>query len=192
MKVLALLAALVPILACSLLVLALACSSASIATVQLVSGTYVLSVVDGTNGCAIAGVTEGATVQGVPLTVSQAVDAGTPQNMTVTLGGSPGALLAGVMGTTTLAGTVGNDQVTLTPEAPDSGATPSGALNGCSYTANASLQLNFSGDTVQGTMTYTLNLTGSTCGALVNCQTVQAMSGVLLPPPSSDSGAHDG
>jgi hypothetical protein len=159
--------------------LAAACSSASTASVPNVSGTYVLSVVDGTNACKIAGVREGSAISGVPLTVSQ--NTVTPQNMTATLGGAAGALLSGVTGTTTLTGTIGGYQATLTPASPDSGAPPSGTLNGCTYAASASLSLNFAGDTVQGTMTYTLVTSGSNCEALANCQTVQALAGVLTP-----------
>ena len=165
-----------------------ACSSASTSTAPNVSGTYLLSVVDGTNGCQIAAVTEGTTVSGVPLTVMQSSI--TMQDMTVTLGGAPGALLNGVAGTTTLTGTLGSYQATLTPEAPDSGNVPSGTLDGCTYLANPSLVLNFAGDTVQGTMTYTLTTSGNNCTTLANCQTVQALSGVLQPP--TDSGASDG
>lgn len=158
-----------------------ACSAASIATVPIVSGTYTMTVYDGQNQCEIAGVTQGSTTTGVPLTVSQAEDAGTPQNMTVVLGGNAGALLTAVMGSNILTGTFGNNQVTLTPETPDSGTTPTGTLNGCTYAANASLVLNFQGDTVQGTMTYTLNLSGNNCAPLYNCTTTQALAGVLTP-----------
>jgi hypothetical protein len=164
-----------------------ACSSASTAQVPNVSGTYLLSVIDGTNACRIAGITEGSALSGVPLTVSQSSI--TPQNMTAILGGAPGALLSGVTGTTTLTGTIGSYQATLTPASPDSGTVPTGTLNGCTYTASASLSLNFAGDTVQGTMTYTLVTSGSNCDTLANCQSVQALAGVLMP--MSDSGASD-
>jgi hypothetical protein len=166
-----------------------ACSAASIASVPNVSGTYLVSFVDGINTCKIAGVTEGASTSGVPLTVAQSSI--TPQNMTVTLGGAPGSLLSGVTGSATLTGTLGSYQATLTPESPDSGNVPSGTLDGCTYQASASLALNFAGDTVQGTMTYTLTTSGSNCNALSNCQTVQALSGVLQPPVV-DGGASDG
>ncbi len=165
-----------------------ACSAASTATPGNVSGTYLVSVIDGTNTCAIAGVTEGTAILGVPLVVSQ--DAATQTQMTVVLGGAPGALLSGVTGTSTMVGTFGGNQVTLAPVSPDSGTVPMGTLNGCTYTANASLSLNFAGDTVQGTMTYTLVTSGSNCDSLSNCQTVQALAGVLQPP--ADSGASDG
>lgn len=165
-----------------------ACSSASTSTAPDVSGTYLLSVVDGTNGCQIAGVTEGTTVAGVPLVVTQSTI--TQQDMTVILGGAPGALLNGVAGSTTLTGTLGSYQATLTPEAPDSGNVPMGTLDGCTYSATPSLILNFAGDTVQGTMTYTLITSGNNCTTLANCQTVQALSGVLQAP--ADSGASDG
>jgi hypothetical protein len=167
-----------------------ACSAASTASVPNVSGTYALSVVDGTNTCEIAGVTEGTSTSGVPLMVSQ--DSVTPQNMTVVLGGNAGALLSTVMGSSTLTGTLGSYQVLLTPESPDSGAPPMGMLDGCSYSAAATLTLNFAGDTVQGTMIYTLNTSGSTCQPLYNCQTVQALSGVLTPGPADASSDHDG
>jgi hypothetical protein len=167
-----------------------ACSAASTASVPNVSGTYALSVVDGTNTCEIAGVTEGTSTSDVSLTVSQ--DSVTPQNMTVVLGGNAGALLNTVMGSSTLTGTLGSYQVVLTPDTPDSGSVPSGTLNGCMYQAAASLTLNFAGDTVQGTMIYTLNTSGSTCQPLYNCQTVQALSGVLTPGPADASADHDG
>jgi hypothetical protein len=170
-------------------VVAVACSAASTASVPNVSGTYTLSVVDGTNTCDIAGVSEGTSTSGVPLMVSQ--DSVTPQNMTVVLGGNAGALLGAVMGSSTLTGTLGSYQVVLTPDTPDSGSVPTGTLNGCMYQATATLTLNFAGDTVQGTMIYTLNTTGTTCQALENCQTVQALSGVLVPG-AADSGRDDG
>ncbi len=173
-----------------LLAVAAACSAASTASVPSVSGTYALSVVDGTNTCRIAGVTEGTSTSDVPLTVLQ--DSITPQNMTVVLGGNAGALLNTVMGSSTLTGTLGSYQAVLTPESPDSGPLPMGMLDGCSYSAAATLTLNFAGDTVQGTMVYTLNTSGSTCQSLYNCQTVQALSGVLTPAPADASADHHG
>jgi hypothetical protein len=155
------------------------CSAASAATVPNVAGTYTLSVVDGTNACLIMGVTVGMAASGVPLIVSQS--SVTPQNMTVIVGGDPGTLLSTVTGTTTLTGTLGSYQATVTPVSPDSGTTPSFTLDGCAYTVEASLSLNFAGDTVQGTMTYTLLTSGNNCNALANCQTVQAFAGVLIP-----------
>jgi len=157
-----------------------ACSAASTANVPNVSGTYLMSVVDGTNGCMLAGVTERVAIPGVPLIVSQ--DTVTPQNMTVVLGGSPGMVLTGLAGTTTLTGTLGSYQATLVPEQPDAGNPPTGKQGSCTYTASPSLLLNFSGDTVQGTMTYTLSTTGGNCQSLINCQTVQAFAGVLTSP----------
>jgi hypothetical protein len=158
------------------------CSAASAVTVPNVSGTYTLSVVDGTNACLIAGITDGMATSGVPLMVSQSSI--TPQNMTVIVGGSPGALLSTVAGTTTLTGTLGSYQATVTPVSPDSGSTPSFTLDGCMFQVQASLSLNFAGDTVQGTMTYTLLTSGNNCSALANCQTVQAFAGVLIPGDS--------
>jgi hypothetical protein len=173
-----------------LLAVAAACSAASTASVPSVSGTYALSVVDGTPSCKIAGVTEGTSTSDVPLTVSQ--DSVTPQNMTVVLGGNAGALLGTVMGSNILTGTLGGYQAVLTPESPDSGPPPMGMLDGCSYSAAATLTLNFAGDTVQGTLIYTLNTSGSSCQPLYNCQTVQALSGVLTPGAADASGGHDG
>ncbi len=126
----------------------------------------------------------------MPLTVSQSSI--TPQDMTATLGGTPGALLGAVAGTSTLTGTLGSYQATLTPESPDSGTVPMGMLGGCTYTASPSLSLNFAGDTVQGTMTYTLVLSGDDCDSLQNCQTVQALAGVLTATGDGGAEAGDG
>lgn len=169
---------------------ALSCSAASTATVLDVAGTYTLSVVDGTNDCGVANVTPGRSVGGVPLTITQAYDAGVPQTLTVTLGGAPGQSLTSAVGTNVLTGTLGGAQATLTPAPIDAGA-PTVDASSCSYTTNASLGLSFAGNTVQGTLTYTLSTTGLGCGALASCQTVQAFAGVLAPAVDLDASRRD-
>lgn len=162
-----------------------ACSAASTATVANVAGTYSLSIVDGTNACQLSGVHEGGATSGTLLQVAQ--DSTTPQNMSVTLEGAAGQVLSASVGTNVMIGTLGGLQATLAPGGPDGGVAPnppSLSSGGCSFTVNASLLLNFAGDTVQGTMTYTLVTSGAACGALATCQTVQALAGVLTPGDS--------
>jgi hypothetical protein len=171
-----------------LLAALVACSAASTATVLNVAGTYSLSVADGTNGCNLANVSQGHVTQGVPLGVVQ--DSGTPQDMTVTVGGATGAVLTTATGTNVLTGTLGGAQATLVPALLDAGVPTVDASN-CSYTTNASLLVNFAGDTVQGTLTYTLSTTGNGCGTLAACQTVQALSGVLSSPENLDASSRD-
>jgi len=152
------------------------CSAASTATVLSVAGTYSVSVVDGANACGIPLVTQGKVTAGVPLSIAQ--DAAIPQNMTVTVGGTTGSILSTVAGTNVLTGTLGGSQATLVPEALDAGI-PSVDAAGCSYTTSVSMAASFAGDTVQGTLTYTLTTAGNACGALASCQTVQALAGAM-------------
>jgi hypothetical protein len=165
--------------ALTLAALVVGCSAASTATVLTVAGTYSMSIVDGTNPCNIPKVTPGQVTAGVSLAVVQ--EAGVPQNMTVTLGGTTGTILTDVAGTNVLQGTLGGNQVTLVPAALDSGV-PTVDGSGCSYSTNVSLAATFAGDTVQGLMTYTLTTTGNSCGTLSTCQTVQALAGALTTP----------
>jgi hypothetical protein len=156
-----------------------ACSAASTATVQVIAGTYHLSLVDGMNGCGMKGINEGQVTPDIPLTVTQ--DPVTPQNVTVVLGGPVGTTLTSAVGTDEMTGTLGGSQVTLAP-GPLDGSMPMGAVGNCMYSTLASLSLNFVGDTVQGTMTYSLlTNNASNCGDLPSCQTVQAIAGVLAP-----------
>lgn len=156
-----------------------ACSSASTATVANVSGTYALSIVDGADACKLAGITQGTVDQTATLVVTQ--DSTIPQNVTATLGGGAGKTLATAAGTAVLTGTLGGQQITLLPEALDGGVAPTSDPGGCPVTTNATLTLSFAGDTVQGTLVYTLTPGANTtaCNALNGCQTVQAIAGAL-------------
>jgi hypothetical protein len=159
------------------------CSAASTTNVNQYQGNYTLTLVDGANTCALAGLAEGQSQTSIPLSVVQ--NQFTPQDMEVTLGGSAGTLMASLVGTSVLVGTLGGSQVTLTP-GPIDGSTPMGAKGMCTFQTSVSVSLNFGGDTVQGTIVYSDVTNGaSECGLLRNCQTTLAIAGVLV---SSDAG----
>jgi hypothetical protein len=74
---------------------------------------------------------------------------------------------------------VGGTTVTLLATSGDAAT----VVGDCGVTTNASLALNFAGNTVQGTMTYTVNDNGGAgCNALAGCMSVQAVSGVIATP----------
>ncbi len=159
------------------------CSAASTAVVPQLAGAYQAWVVEGANGCQIQGLAEGAATSGVPVTVTQ--DSQTPQNATLTMGGAPGALLASLVGTDALTGTLGYLQpgvmtATLVPAAIDA-SVPTVTSGACSYTVSAALNATFAGDTVQGTLIYSFSPSAGSSCPLTSCQSVLAVAGVLAP-----------
>jgi hypothetical protein len=60
-----------------------------------------------------------------------------------------------------------------------------GTQGNCAYTTDGAVEATFTGDTMQGTVTYTRVTNGNPdCGALTGCKTTQQFSGAR--PPSGD------
>jgi hypothetical protein len=148
-------------------------SSSTTLTSADVAGSYTVDVTNGQNGCNMGGWTDGAMSTGIGVTVAQ-----NGTQLTATVGGLVGAFLSAGLGTNTFTGPLVGESATMTAT-----GTVQVAQGSCTFTTNATIQAAFSGDTMQGTVTYQRVpvSTSSGCAALQGCMSVQNFSGVRPP-----------
>lgn len=158
----------------------LACSGSSTTTVTGppadISGSYTVDVTDqSANACNISGWTQGSSSAGIPVEVTQ-----NGALATATVTGIVGAAMQLSIGTSSFSGNVAGTVATLSVM-----GSKLDSQGNCMFTTNATLVAEFTGDTMQGTVTYTRATDGSSdCAGLVGCQNVQQFSGAR--PPSGD------
>src|SRR5258708_5571877 len=148
--------------------LATACSGSSSTTTFTganVSGNYTVNVTNGSNGCNMGGWTDGAMSSGIAVALSQ-----NGTQLTATVGGVVGLFMTAGIGTNTFSGALVGSQGSMTAT-----GTVQGAQGSCTFTTNATVNATFSGDTMQGTVTYTRVPTAqsSGCAAIQGCQSIQ-------------------
>lgn len=165
----------VPSLACLALTAVAACGGGGDFVVASdFTGTYDVAITNKQNGCAFEKWNVDETSRGIPIVVAQDAAAG----LTGEVQGGAGVLLGLWLGTNRFtAGTVSGDLGTLTIH----GTNVQKKL-GCSYTLTAEASFRLTGNTIEGTMTYTAVTNKSPdCGALEGCKTVQALAGSRPP-----------
>jgi hypothetical protein len=161
-------------LACALALTGLACSSSTTSAPPVnVTGKYTVDVTDEANGCNIANWMQGQQSMGIPVTVTQQ-----GASVTATVTGLVGAFMVAGIGTNTFSGTLTGGNTTMTAT-----GTVQGTQGSCTFTTNATVQAAFSGDTMQGTVTYTRipTMATSACASLQGCQSVQSFAGARPP-----------
>lgn len=158
------------------LALAAACggsSSSSTLTSANVAGAYTVDVTNTSNGCNLGNWMDNAMSTGIPVTVAQ-----NGTQLTATVAGLVGTFLNLGLGTNTFTGSLIGESATM-----NATGSVQGTQGSCTFTTNATIQASFSGDTMQGTVTYTRVPVGtnSSCAALQGCMSVQNFSGVRPP-----------
>jgi hypothetical protein len=131
------------------------------------TGTYNVTLIDGANACGFANWTDGQATTNITVNITQ--DATAAQ---ADVQGLVGLYLDVVAGTHIFVGTVSGDafESTLIGKQTTQGS--------CSYHVNSELKLTISGNTVNGTITYTpLTNADPSCAALNQCSNVQTVSG---------------
>ena len=150
---------------------AVACSSSSSPPAN-VAGTYTVSVTNGQNGCNISTFTPGAMSTGVTVQVTQ-----NGAQISADVMGLAGVYLTAGVGSSTLVGQIGGSQASLSANADHT-------LGNCAFTTTATASITFSGNTMQGSITYTDSGNGSSdCGVAQSCTNEQMFAG-SRPPPS--------
>jgi hypothetical protein len=150
-----------------------ACSSSSSSTTQVnVGGDYTVDITNGKNDCNMGNWTVGAMSTGIPVTVTQ-----TGAQVTATVNGITGAFMKAGIGTNAFSGSLNGSQASMTAT-----GTVQGVQGSCTFTTDATVDAIFSGDTMQGQVTYTrVPASGSGCATLQGCQSVQNFSGARPP-----------
>jgi hypothetical protein len=139
-----------------------------------VAGNYTIALTNQQNGCNLSNWTAGASTSGVAFVITQS-----GANVTGQVQGLTGAAIALWLGGDTFTGTVSGASVDMTLF-----GTRSMTQGACSYTLNAHVRGNLSGDSLQGTVTYSASTNHAPdCGALEGCSSVQQFDGVR--PPSA-------
>jgi hypothetical protein len=156
--------------------LATACSGSSSTTTFTganVGGNYTVNVTNGTNGCNLGGWTDGAMSSGIGVAVTQ-----NGTQLAATVGGVVGLFMTAGIGTNTFSGALVGTQASMTAT-----GTVQGTQGSCTFTTNATVNATFSGDTMQGTVTYTRvpSTQSSGCAAIQGCQSIQNFSGARPP-----------
>jgi len=139
-----------------------------------VAGDYTIAVTNRENGCGFDGWTVGASASNIPLTVTQSGSA-----VTAVVGGTTGAFMHAILGSKTFTGSVHGDDISMTLY-----GTRTFTEGECAYTVIATAHADLTGDTLSGTIEYTLATNGSPqCASYENCVSVQAFNGVRPPLP---------
>ena len=137
-----------------------------------VAGNYTIAVTNGVNGCNFPDWTPGQTTPNIPVTVTQDGDAAT-----ATVSGLSGVFVEARLGSRTFNGKVGSSSMRL-----ELFGTRSTTQGQCAFTVNGLLRADIDGDILQGSITYTTATNHAPdCGALENCESVQAFNGTRPP-----------
>lgn len=135
------------------------------------TGVYSVSVTDETNGCNYGGWTVGKTAQNVELDVTQSGG-----NVTGQVKGLANVYFA-LLGIGPLNGTANGASAEMS--ATGTNSVKSGS---CAYFVRATIDVTLTGDTVNGTVTYSNQTNGDpSCGALATCTSTQDIAGSRPP-----------
>jgi hypothetical protein len=153
-----------------LLVLAVAACSSSPANV---AGSYSVAVTNKDNGCNLQNWTVGNSAQGIAVSITQN---GTQAAATVQ--GATGAYLDVVLGLHEFDGSVDGDHLSLTLH-----GTRSASSGNCTWTFDADLEADLTGDILQGTIDYkpVTNKNTDCTTTLETCASTQALNGTRPP-----------
>jgi hypothetical protein len=153
-----------------LLLLAVAACSSKPANV---AGSYTVAVTNKDNGCNLQNWTVGNSAQGIAVSIMQ-----NGTQATATVQGLTGGYLDVVLGDHVFAGTVDGDHVSMTLF----GTRTSNSGN-CTWTFNADLEADLTGNALQGTIDYKPKTNGNPdCTATLNsCASTQDFSGTRPP-----------
>jgi hypothetical protein len=151
-----------------------ACSSdSSFTPTPQVAGAYSVNVTNQQNGCNFANWTPGSQSQNIPFQITQ--------NGSALTGDVTGLVGVGMdlwMGTHEFTGSLVGQSASLTAYGKNSQN-----QGNCTFTTNATANVTFSGDTVQGAITYTKQTNNNPdCASIQGCQSVQQLSGARPPP----------
>ncbi|MFZ5889930.1 MAG: hypothetical protein ACOY0T_02590 [Myxococcota bacterium] len=135
-----------------------------------IAGTYSVNTTNGKSTCSFDW-NEGDTSSGVPVSIVQNGAA-----ITVSVTGLAAAGLVLLVGTADFDGSVEGHAFTATAY----GKVPRSSGN-CTYTVNATIKGSVSGDTIQGTVTYTPAGNGNPDCAALTCTAVQQFNGARPP-----------
>ena len=137
-----------------------------------VAGNYMLGITNRDNDCNFMGYQVGAQ-SSVMVAVTQ-----DGSDVTATVSGGGGFLLALVVGSNVYTGDVDGDDVDL-EIIGDIGFT----MGNCAYTYNSEIHANASGDSLDGRIEYrAVTNNNSDCGSLTGCLTFQEFAGSRPPP----------
>jgi hypothetical protein len=139
-----------------------------------VAGDYLVSLTNGANTCPGDGTwVEGNQTTGIPFTIQQD---GT--RIWAVADGVAAVLFLLITGEVTFEGEIHGDRFSMT----DYGSKVTQSGN-CTYTVNAVIEGTVTGNTIEGTVTYTPAITDNPDCEALKCQAQQAYSG-SRPPPS--------
>jgi hypothetical protein len=137
-----------------------------------VAGKYSVGVTNRENGCGFDNWKANDTSTNIPFEVTQS-----GSQVTGTIDGLTGGLVALWLGSRTFSGTAGGSLVSMTLY-----GTATKRQNGCAYTINATIEGTLTGDALQGELKYTSKTNGSpNCGSIEGCVTRQEFSGSRPP-----------
>ncbi len=137
-----------------------------------VAGTYTVAVTNRTNGCNLNNWTEGSSQSGIPLLITQA-----DEDITATVEQAWGLAVAVWLGSRSFVGTVDGHDIEATLH-----GTNTFNMNGCTYTLNAELIGEHSGDALSGRLNYRgLGNGTDACATITDCVSFQEFAGVRPP-----------
>lgn len=161
------------LLAISLTLCALGgCGSGDTFTTQVadVAGNYTVAITNDASSCTFDW-EEGKESTGIQLAITQ-----DGHNLQATLGGATGALFSLLFGSADFEGTVSGSSIELTNYGERTAQ-----QGNCSYTYNSIAKATQTGDTIEGTLTYTTKTNGNPDCAAVECSALQRFSGSRPP-----------
>ncbi len=136
-----------------------------------VSGEYSVAVTNRANTCEVENWEEGSMASGIPLVIEQ-----DGSEITGTIEGIVSLYLIAVTGNNEFEGSVSGDDFTMT-----SYGTTSPVVDGCSFTWNAIIDGELSGNSIEGTVTYQRSPNDDPDCAGLACANVQDFSGSRPP-----------
>ena len=137
-----------------------------------VAGNYTMAITNRDNGCNFANYNVGAQSM-IGVVISQ-----DGSNVTATVTGGGGFLLALVVGSNVYSGDVDGDDVDL-EIVGDNGFN----MGNCAYTYNSEIHATADGDSMSGRIEYrAVTNNNSDCGAITGCLTFQEFAGSRPPP----------
>lgn len=138
-----------------------------------VAGSYTMAITNRDNGCNFNGYNVGAQ-SSVGVNITQ-----TDSNLSATVTGGGGFLLALVVGSNVYTGTVDGDDVDLA-------IVGNIAMNmgNCAFTYNSEIHATANGDSMNGRIEYrSVTNMNSDCAPITGCLTFQEFAGSRPPPP---------
>lgn len=136
-----------------------------------VAGAYMISITNAASSCSFDW-TEGEMTAGIPFTITQ-----DGLNVTGEVGGVAGVFFSLWLGTTTFTGTVSGNDLSMVAH----GVNPQVSGN-CTYTFDATVAGRSTGDSLDGTITYSPRTNGNPDCAAVQCAAEQRFAGSRPPP----------